>query len=670
MGRLLSLLDWLALGLLRGLTATLSRLPADVVIRLGEWFGGLGYWLQPKRARIGVRNVRAAFDGQLSTAQARRLIRTVYCRFGAGMFELFRLPAMTPEYFERYLSFEGDGPVRQALASRQPIIFLTGHYGNWELSSIGAALLGHPIVALARVQDRFPRLYRQIVAYRESRGCRIVHKGRAMRALLEALHAGRPVGIVGDQVSRQGIFVEFFGRPALFAKGPFEIAYRKHAVVIPVFMHRVRGPTHRLEFEPIMRLDRSRPEAEVVAEGVRAFAAALAKHVRNDPSQWLWTHKRWKHTPARRILILSDGKLGHVKQSRLVADALAARRDGVTVQEIEIRWRHPIARILAALWAAWAPGALGAAACLRWALDFDGADRLTRRYADLIISCGAATAPANRLWAAENDAKSVIIMNPAPLPLWRFDLVIAPKHDGLRPRANLVETVGAVSAAPSEEALRAAAKRLHAHPRFIAEPLAPAQTPAHPRAQTAVAGTHPTIAVLLGGDTDEYTQDAAFVDALIVQVLAACEATDGRCLVTTSRRTAPDAERVLEERLAQQPRCRLLLLASRDPLDGTMEGLLGAASVTVVTGESISMVSEASASGRPVIVVEPPLRRANQHGPTKHQRFLQDLAGLGHVRLSPLPELGAAIQDTLANPRPIRPLQTAQRVIDAVERLL
>jgi mitochondrial fission protein ELM1 len=181
---------------------------------------------------------------------------------------------------------------------------------------------------------------------------------------------------------------------------------------------------------------------------------------------------------------------------------------------------------------------------------------------------------------------------------------------------------------------------------------------------------HPTIAVLLGGDTDEYAQDAAFVDALIAQVLAACEAADGQCLVTTSRRTAPDAERVLEERLAQQPRCRLLLLASRDPLDGTMDGLLGSATVAVVTGESISMVSEACASGRPVIVVEPPLRRPNQQALTKHQRFLQDLAGLGHVRLSPLPELGAAIQDTLASPRPIRPLQTAQRVIDAVERLL
>ena len=299
------------------------------------------------------------------------------------------------------------------------------------------------------------------------------------------------------------------------------------------------------------------------------------------------------------------------------------------------------------------PGGLGGTGCLSLTLTPETKAALLSRYADLIISCGSSLAPVNLLWASQNRAKSVVIMNPAPLPLSRFHLVIAPRHDHLPRRPNVVQISGALVNRLRDEELHEATARLAAHPNF----------------RSPSAGGR-VIAVFLGGDTVHYELPPSFAESLISQVKTVCEANDGWCLVTTSRRTSPAVERLLAQRLGADPRCRLLLVASRDAIDGTMEGMLGAADVAVVTGESISMVSEACASGRAVVVVEPPLRQASRSTLTKHQRFLHGLAEEGYVRLVLLPELGLAIQRALKERRAVKRLDNVAAVRHALERLV
>jgi len=665
------MIDWLACAVVKGLGALFCRLPPEVAVWVGERLGTLACWVQPKRTRIGIANLRAAFDGRLMPAEARRIIRACYRHLGAGVMELLRLPVMDRGYLQRYVTIERYAVLQEALASGRPLVFLTGHYGNWELCSMVAALLGHPIAALARAQRRWPRLYRLLVSYRESKGCTVIHKGSALRQLITALAQGRPIGIVGDQASRQGVFVDFFGRPALFAKGPFDLAYDKDAILLPAFIRRRHGPHHHLAIEPPIRLDRTKPKAEAVVDGMRQFAALLTRHIQEDPAQWLWMHKRWKHTPARRALLLSDGKLGHVKQSLAVLEALRESCPQLTHDVIEVRYRHRRHRLATLLWP-WIPGGWGSAAWLQRALTPESARALLTRYADVIISCGSSMAPVNALWASENRARSIVLMNPAPVPLRRFHLVIAPRHDALAPRPNVLTITGAMSPRRREEELRAARRRLETHPRFKA-----ASSESRASGDVSLRNGHPTLeppqpilAVFIGGNTPSYEVTPDFADELITRVLAACEALQGSCLVTTSRRTPAAVEQRLSERLEASARCRLLLLASRDSLEGTMDGLLGAAEVAVVTGESVSMVSEACASGRPVVIVEPPRTPRKRPGPTKQARFLQEIVAEGYGWVVPASEIGAAIRRAAAASRVKPPLDNFSIVRAAVARLL
>ena len=82
------------------------------------------------------------------------------------------------------------------------------------------------------------------------------------------------------------------------------------------------------------------------------------------------------------------------------------------------------------------------------------------------------------------------------------------------------------------------------------------------------------------------------------------------------------------------------------------------------------MVSEACASGRPVVVVEPPLRRSNRMTLTKHQRFLQELAKDGYARLHPIPEVGHAIQHALKERHSVKRLDDVATVRSALTKLL
>ena len=660
------MLDSIACALVKLIGGFLCRLPPALAVWCGARLGQAAAWLQPKRTQIGRRNLRAAFDGMLTPREEQRIIRDGYRQLGAGFVELLRLPVIDRAYLDRYITIEGYDRLERALASGRPVIFLTAHYGNWELASIVAALKGHPIVALARAQQTLPKLYALLVSYRESKGCRVIHKGGAMKQLFAALDAGQPVGIVGDQASRQGIWIDFFGRPALFATGPFELAYAKEALILPAFVHRVRGPFHRIVLEPPIALSRALPHEAAIRDGLEQFADLLARHIQDAPHQWLWMHKRWKHTPARLALVLSDGKLGHTKQSLAVVGALQAACPALTHHVIEVRFRHVAARMLAAAWSWLIPNGWGGAAVLRWTLTPESAATLLGRYADVVISCGASAVPVNLLWSRHNQAKSIVLMSPAPFPLSRFQLVIAPRHDSLPARRNVVQTLGSLVSPLSEDTLAKA--RVALEPRLRAEG-------SSPRVSTAVETSTATrrqavIAVFFGGDTAHDTLSPAFAEALTAQILAACEARDAVCLMTTSRRTSPAVDEMLSARLSRAPRCRLLLLASRDALNGTMEGMLGCADVAVVTGESISMVSEACASGRRVLVVELPRRANFSVEGTKHQRFLRELAREGFVRIVPLPELSPALQHALQDPRPPRRLDNFAAVRDAVARLV
>jgi hypothetical protein len=154
------------------------------------------------------------------------------------------------------------------------------------------------------------------------------------------------------------------------------------------------------------------------------------------------------------------------------------------------------------------------------------------------------------------------------------------------------------------------------------------------------------VAVFIGGKAHDY--DFTVADAeKIASVLDRATAKTGGYVLTTSRRTAVGVERFFKHNLGLNSACRKLIVANEDSRAFIAKGMLGLARRVIVTEDSLAMVSEAAASGKPVIV----LRTYSRGLPEKHRRFLETLIERGWVRAAAPGDLAKILsEDFSASP--------------------
>ena len=181
------------------------------------------------------------------------------------------------------------------------LVFVTAHLGCWELLAACAVReLDRKVSVVARaavVQGLELLLARQ----RQSVGVRVIHRGRSGRDLMRFLIGGGVLGILADQDSKHGhgTIVDFFGRPALTALGPHQLAARTGSVTVAGFIVREPdGKRHRILISPPIepaRLPKSPEEREAAArEFTQRFTNEIEHIVRKYPDQWMWMNRRWK----------------------------------------------------------------------------------------------------------------------------------------------------------------------------------------------------------------------------------------------------------------------------------------------------------------------------------------------------------------------------------------
>jgi len=256
------------------------------------------YVLHARLRHVGMRNLELAFP-QKSKRERARILRAEFTSLGRQLSEVCQFPKYTLKNVTQVVVYDGFENYERAFARGKGVLFLTAHFGGWELSAFTHSLHGHPLHVLMRPMDNV-YLNRLICHYRTMHGNSTVDKDDFVRGLLAAVKKGEVVGILMDtnMTPPQGLFVDFFGIPACTASGLARIALRTDAAVVPTFT--VWDPLlrkYRLRFDPAVELTRSGDaEADIVANTQR-FTKIIEDYVRKYPGQWLWVHRRWKTRP-------------------------------------------------------------------------------------------------------------------------------------------------------------------------------------------------------------------------------------------------------------------------------------------------------------------------------------------------------------------------------------
>ena len=258
----------------------------------------LVYLLHFRLRQVGMRNLELALP-EKSEAERRRIVHGVFTSLGRQLAELCQFPRYTPENVDAVVVYDGLENYERAYARGKGVLFLTAHFGGWELSAFAHSLHGHWLHVVMRPMDN-PYLDRLLQSYRAMHGNKVVPKDDFVRGLLAAMKAGETVGILMDtnMTPPQGVFVDFFGIPACTASGLARIALRTNSAVVPGFTIWDESlGKYRLRFDPAVALIRSGDlEADIVAN-TQKFTKVIEDYVRKYPDQWLWVHRRWKTRP-------------------------------------------------------------------------------------------------------------------------------------------------------------------------------------------------------------------------------------------------------------------------------------------------------------------------------------------------------------------------------------
>ena len=611
------------ISLLRFISLILRKLPISAALWIGQVMGRVFFFSNSRAKRIAYANLKLAFSYKLTPSEIKKILAGLFRNMGMNIVEVLRFPSIDEKYIEKYVKIFGFEKIKNSLDKRKGLILLTAHFGNWEFSPQASSLKGFPMMVLA-TEQKHSALNNFLDHYRSLHGCEVISKGWGLREILKGIKENKIVGVLCDQDGgSQGLETDFFGRSAMTARGPFEIAYRNFSQILPCFIVRGKNGHHILYIEDSISIkDNQLNKDDILKTWAGKFNHLLEKKIAEFPAQWLWTLKRWKSSKERAVVVLSDGKAGHLNQAKAAAQAITEKlselgfkalgdyqfkRSGYKIIEVKFKnkWRENLFKLNAHFLNSKCQGCLR---CLKFALTKESFLNLQNCFADIFISAGSALAGVNLLLAKENLAKSVVVMKPQ-LPISRFDLAIIPAHDvGPVADKKIIRTLGAPVYLDSkfiEEKSKELNYRLKLKNPYC-------------------------ISLFFGGQTPTFIYDPGQIKKIVEAAKVAAARLDTKILVTTSRRSPAWLEDFLEKEFSQEEKCAFLLIANKVNMPDAVAAFLGLTGVAVVSGESISMVTEAASTDRQLIVFLPPKRKAAS---TKQERLIQQLEKEGYLKI-------------------------------------
>lgn len=283
----------------RALVKLLSALPVTAASRLGGAVTRTIGPLLPVSRKVGDANLRLAMPA-LSAPQRQRIIRQVWENLGQSITELVTLKQIreVPEGSDQpgYVLTGWDEHVAPNLAPGQPVLFFTGHLGNWEVMPVMAETKGLDFGFMYRaasnkaVDEILGRLRRQ--GY--GKPVQMFPKGATgARAAYAHLRKGGALGLLVDQKLDTGVAVPFFDKTAMTMDALASFALKFRCPVFPI--HVVRKGPARLQVicdPPLALPDSGDKQADMLAV-TNAMNQTLEGWIRARPGDWLWLHRRW-----------------------------------------------------------------------------------------------------------------------------------------------------------------------------------------------------------------------------------------------------------------------------------------------------------------------------------------------------------------------------------------
>jgi KDO2-lipid IV(A) lauroyltransferase len=246
----------------------------------------LFYFFDKRRKKVVFTNLDLVFPN-MPQQEKEKLAKKIYYNLVYNLFEMVRNKFITKEKLVKKAEFVGLEKVKNYLD--KPVIFISAHYGNWEMMPLilGGVLEIPMTVVVRNLDNQF--LNNFIKKNREKFNIYTIDKKGALKGLIKALKEKRSVGIFVDQntAKSEGLDVEMFGLKALHTPSAGLLAKKFDVPIIPVFIQREDNRYKIIFKEPILEKD--------IQKSVELQSKVIEEMIKEKPEEYYWFHRRFKH---------------------------------------------------------------------------------------------------------------------------------------------------------------------------------------------------------------------------------------------------------------------------------------------------------------------------------------------------------------------------------------
>ena len=229
------------------------------------------------------------FASEVPNIDKNQIISEMWKNYGMTFIEYMFLNTFRKN--SSHIEIKGDENLNVAISKKKPLIFVSGHFANFELMSMEITKRNIKLATIYRpLNNIFLNPFMEIL--RKKFICKNqIKKGlNGVRDAIEYIKNDFSIALMIDQRVSEGEKINFYKKPALTTTLPAQLALKYKLSIIPVFIQRKSNSKFVLEFQNEIKSEDFHDKLELTQK----LNEVLEKMVVRNPSQWIWTHNRWK----------------------------------------------------------------------------------------------------------------------------------------------------------------------------------------------------------------------------------------------------------------------------------------------------------------------------------------------------------------------------------------
>ena len=261
-----------------------------------RFFAFFAYKFNKKHLKIARANLDLVYGNSISKERKEQIIYNSYKSLVFNMYEFIENQNIEKEDLLKKANILNKEIIENAIKENRKIVYISAHYGGWELTVPYIALMFGDVAIVNRRMNN-PYMQKRYAEARTKNKITMLDKTSAAKGMIKAFKENKTVCVVIDQYLNSGIDIEFLGKITKATDSTSRIALKFDAVIIPIFTlcNDFRDWTIKV-CEPIDVKTYEFKSEDKIKELTQIQNDILSKQILEKPDFWLWQHKRFKNS--------------------------------------------------------------------------------------------------------------------------------------------------------------------------------------------------------------------------------------------------------------------------------------------------------------------------------------------------------------------------------------